>query len=484
VLSKLEQGQAEQCRRSFFRFFCYFWSEIEASDLTLSWHIKFLCNFLQGVAERWERKEKQDDVLINIAFGLSKSTILQLFEAWVIERNPQVKILGTSYAGKISTKNAGKVRECLKSPKFQRFFPRKVQFNPEIDGKTQFGTRAKGIYYTSSTGAAATGMHSDFILNDDPLSAQEANSKVKRDKAKDFLSETLSSRKTTEHTVTITVMQRLHLDDPSGYLLEKKLLQHVCLPVLVDASNRHLVQPKEALAYYDQHNGYLSPTRFGDAKIASFKVDLGPYAFAAQVQQNPLDDSTGIFKKGNFEIITWEQFNVVTAGKTVTWDFDADTALTDDRANDPTALLASYTVDGTTYIRESFTDYLAYEKLLDSIPTFLDRNGRTTSSTLYVEPKANGKSVIDSLTKRGKVLLKEAPAPTRDKVQRAHDILAYVYQNNVKLIDGAWVVPFLQELTTFPNAPHDDRVDTLTQCLARVLGIGQKKKKVMRVYGN
>ena len=481
MLDELESAQAEQCRRSFFRFFCYFWSEIEAGKLVLSWHIRFLCDFLQGVGERLEQGIVQDDVLINIAFGLSKSTILQLFEAWLLLRNPSFKILGTSYAAKISIKNAGKVRECLKSKKFQRFFPGKVVFG-EIDGKTQFETKAKGIYYTSSTGGAATGMHSHAIVDDDPLSAKHANSKAKRESANEYKSGTLSSRKAEEYTVTITVMQRLHVDDPSDHLLEKKQLQHVCLPVYIDASNRHLVKPQAALAYYDAHGGYLSPERFGDAKIQRFKVDLGPYAFAAQVQQNPLDDSSGIFKKGNFEIITWEQFQVVTAGAKVTWDTDLDTALTDDRANDPTGFLSSCTVDGTTYIREFHAGWLAYEDLLDHIPKFLNRNGRTTDTTLYVEGKANGKSVIDSMVKRGKVLVKEAPTPVKDKTARAHEVLAYVYANNVKLIDGQWIIAFLQELTTFPNAPHDEAVDCLTQCLARAIGLGKKKKVQMRVY--
>lgn len=482
MISKLDEYKAELCKRDFYEFFCEFWGEIEASKLVLNWHIKFLCDFLQTVVERWERKEIQLDVLINIAFGLSKSTILQLLQEWIILRNPSAKIFGTSYAGKISVKNAGKVREGLKSAKFQSWYPNKILFNKEIDGKTQFANLAKGIYYTSATGAAATGMHSDFIINDDPISAKEANSQVKRETTKEYISETLSSRKTEDYTVTITIMQRLHMDDVAGYLLAKKPLQHINLPAYVDSTNRHLVKPQSALEYYDKHDGYLNPIRFGKDKIQAFKVDLGPYAFAAQVQQNPLDDSSGLFKKDNFEIISFEDFQTVTEGQKIVWNYDADTALTQNTANDPTALLASCTVEGITYIRESFAIWLEHEELLDSIYTFTKRNGLSSGSELYIEPKSGGLAVLSSLQKRQLLFVLESPAPTKDKVQRAHEVIPYVYENKVKLIDGQWVIPFLQELTTFPNGAHDDRVDTLTQCLARIIGLNTKKKKIAKIY--
>ncbi|AII50374.1 phage terminase large subunit [Hymenobacter sp. APR13] len=477
-VTELDAAIAIKCKRNFTSFFIHFWETIEAGQLVMSWHIEFLCAELQKVVLCWERKEKQLDVLINLPFGLSKSTVLQLLQAWITLRNPSVKILGTSYAGRISAKNSGKVRECLKSPKFQSWYPGVVIFNKEIDGKTQFGTEAKGIYYTSSTDSAATGMHSDFIFNDDPLSAKQANSEKKRDTVNDFISNTLSSRKTEEYTVTVTVMQRLHLEDPAGMLLAKKQLNHINLPARVDAHNRSLVKPVVALSYYDAHDGYLNPVRFGEAKIAEYKGELSHFAYAAQVMQNPADDSTGLIKKDDFEIINWQQFLAVTAGSNVVWNFDADTALTANRANDPTALLASCVVKGTTYIRESYSCWMEQDDLVAFLPEFLKRNGATTTSTLYVEPKANGKPIVNTLSRSGNILVEEAPNPTSDKVQRLHNVLPEINKYNVKLIDGHWIVAFLQELTAFPNGKHDDRVDTLTQCLAR-LTVPAKKKPII-----
>ena len=485
MLSRLDAAYAERARRNFYEFFKSFWETIEAVELKLNWHLQLLCDELQQVYLTWERKESQPDVLINCPFGVSKSTILQLFEAWVTLRSPSVRILGTSYAAKISIKNAGKARACLKSLKFQQWYPGRVVFNRENDGKTEFENLALGKYMTASTGGAATGQHADFIFNDDPLSARDAHSKPKREAANDFLGETLSSRKTDKaRTVTVTVMQRLVSEDPSGHLLSKKPnLNHICLPAELTAETRKLVKPQAAVALYEAHDNLLDPVRLNREVLRNYKVELGPYAYAAQVLQNPADSNAGIFKKDWFQTINWEEFQRLTAGQEVVWHFDADTALTADTSNDPTALLATCYVDNTVFVRESYAGWLEYEDLLNYIPEFLARNGYDpVKSQLHLEPKANGKSVFQSFSKRGNVNVVEAPAPTTDKVARAHNVVPFCASKRVVFIDGNYIHSLQAELFAFPNSAHDDRVDTLTQCLARVIGLTNSPKRKLKVY--
>jgi len=477
-------ARAEKCRRNFYAFFQEFWETIEAVELKLNWHLKLLCDELQQVYLAWERKEIQPDVLINCPFGVSKSTILQLYEAWITLRHPSIWILGTSYAAKLSIKNAGKAKSCLESQKFQTWYPNLVVPNRSNWGKTEFHNMALGKYMTASTGGAATGQHADFIFNDDPLSAKDAHSKPKREAANDFLGETLSSRKTDkERTVTITVMQRLASDDPSGHLLGKKPnLNHICLPAELTEETRKLVKPQAAVALYEAHDNLLDPVRLNREVLRNYKVELGPYAYAAQVLQNPSDTSSGIFKKQWFDIITYEQFETLRANRPVVWHFDADTALTEDTANDPSALLASCYLDNTLYVRDSHAAWLEYEDLLDFIPKFLQRNGYDrVRSQLHLEPKANGKSVFQSFSKRSGVNVVEAPAPTKDKVQRAHDVVPFCASKRVVFIDGSYINSMQAELFAFPNAAHDDRVDTLTQALQRIVSAeAAKPKNTMR----
>ena len=476
------------CTRSFYHFFLEFWETVSTSDFVENWHIKLIADEHQKVYETWERGEAQKDVLNELCPGTSKTTtISQLFAVWLFVRNPKIRILFASYALRVAEKISDKTRDCIKSAKFKRIFGNTVKIRREVDGKGYYQLTGGGDRYTTSVDGSATSVHADFLFIDDGINAQEAYSKPAQEAAGLFVTDTVITRKTDKRrSVTIYTGQRTSLNDPQGKIRESKgeNLNIICLPAELTDATRKLVSPARAIAFYEANDNLLDPKRLDREVLADFKHSMGPYAYAAQFEQNPQDDSSGMFKRTNLEIITWEQFNIVTAGNKVIWDFDLDPALTGDTSNDPNGLLSSYTVGGTTYIRHAEAVWRDYEQLLDYLPVYLKQHGATSSSTLFVEPKAAGQPVVSSLAKRGGILAVEAPAPTKDKVARAHYVLPYVYANNVKLIDGSWITDFLRELTTFPNVLHDDMTDCLTQCLARAIGIGVKKKRVMRVYGN
>ena len=56
--------------------------------------------------------------------------------------------------------------------------------------------------------------------------------------------------------------------------------------------------------------------------------------------------------------------------------------------------------------------------------------------------------------------------PQSDKVMRLHAQIAMIENGFVHLPKEApWLAPYLAELTTFPNAKHDDQVDSTAQML-------------------
>jgi hypothetical protein len=67
---------ASICRDSFYDFIKRYWSKVITEPMVDNWHIKFLAEELQAVAERVFRKEpKKYDLIINISPGSTKSTI-------------------------------------------------------------------------------------------------------------------------------------------------------------------------------------------------------------------------------------------------------------------------------------------------------------------------------------------------------------------------------------------------------------------------
>src|SRR5690606_3272583 len=159
----------ELCKRSFYRFFLEMWETIETVELVPNWHIKYICDELQDVYETWEAGEAQDDVLINVPPGSSKSTIItQTFPAWLWVRNPSIRVISSSYSGDLATAHAVKTRDMLRSDKFNRLYPNLIEFKHDTDGKTHYKNTKNGERLVTYTVGRVIGMHGDFIISDDP----------------------------------------------------------------------------------------------------------------------------------------------------------------------------------------------------------------------------------------------------------------------------------------------------------------------------
>jgi predicted phage terminase large subunit-like protein len=471
-----DQLEADICKESFFEFFCAFWSTIEAVELKLNWHIKYLCDQLQEVYELWERKQAQPDVLINVPPGTSKSTtVTQLFPAWLWVKKPSIRLISSWFNAGLSISHSTKTHFCLKSPKFQRLYPGLVEFQEDQDGKTDYRNTALGQRYSTSTTGSPTGNHADFIITDDPLNPQKAASEAALVSASEHL-KTLATRTTDpERTVKIMVMQRIAEKDPAGeWLTSGKPLRHICLPgELTKDEQTGEVGKQVRPAYLKEEyvNGLLDPIRRLRPVLQDLKVALGSYAYAGQVQQLPASDEGGILKKAWFRKISYPDFLKLPGAAQAVWHGDADTAYTDQQKNDPSALLISTYIGQTLYV--SFVDemWLELPDLKKKLPQLLAEHGAATPrSKLHVEPKASGKSVVQEIRSLTQLNVVEAPTPDGDKRSRVNTASPFIEAGRVVLIDGSWNEKLINQSAAFPTAAHDDMLDCLTQAIRRHIG--------------
>lgn len=473
-----DQLEASICEESFFEFFCAFWSTIEAVELKLNWHIRYLCDQLQEVYELWAAGTPQPDMLINVPPGTSKSTtVTQLFPAWLWVKRPSLRLISSSFNAGLSISHSTKTRLCLRSPKFQRLFPGRVEFQEDQDGKTDYRNTALGQRYSTSTTGGPTGNHADFIIIDDPLNPQKAASEAALQAASDHL-KTLATRTTDpERTIKIMVMQRIAEKDPAGeWLASGRKLRHICLPgeLTKDEQTGEIgKQVRPAYLKEEYVNGLLDPVRRPRPVLQDLKVALGSYAYAGQVQQLPAPDEGGILKKAWFRTISYPDFLKVAGASTAKWDGDADTAYTDQQKNDPSALLISTYLGQTLYV--SFVDemWLEMPELKRRLPKLLaEHNAGTPQSKLYVEPKASGKSVVQELRDITQLNVVEAPTPDSDKRSRVNTVSAFIEAGRVVLLDGSWNQKLINQAAAFPTAAHDDMLDCLTQAIRRHTATG------------
>ena len=75
------------------------------------------------------------------------------------------------------------------------------------------------------------------------------------------------------------------------------------------------------------------------------------------------------------------------------------------------------------------------------------------------------KSIVQTLIRETGLNVKEDKPPTKDKVARVADISASLESGRVSLLNGDWNREFLDQLTKFPSAKHDDMVDCLVMAI-------------------
>ena len=215
--------------RSLYHFLEYFWPVYSSQPFSTNWHLKYLCDELEKVADKVSKRQPRDyDLVINVPPGTTKTALVSImFPIWCWTRWHWMLIITMSYSDKLSLESADYCRDILQSHLFKEMYPdiiikedKNVKSNFKI-AKRMAG--AGGIHRqdrlltgggrisTSLTGTI-TGFHADILIVDDPLNPTQAASEVELANANHFMEQTLPLRKRDKDiTPTILIMQRLHM---------------------------------------------------------------------------------------------------------------------------------------------------------------------------------------------------------------------------------------------------------------------------------
>lgn len=436
------------------------WSEVIPDSPVWNWHIKYLCDELQEVAERLFRgEEKRHDLIINVPPGSTKSTICsQMFPAWVWTRMPEAKHICASYSADLALLHSRKTRDIVKSAKFQKIFPLKI--SEDQDTKTYYENEAKGYRYAVGSGGSVTGMHGHFIIVDDPINVQQADSLADRKKINRWMTETLSTRKADKaRTPIILIMQRLHEDDPTGDMLSRNMdkdgvlrgVKHICLP----AEESELVSPPELRENYVQ--GLLDPVRISRKILNKQRIDLGDTGYAGQFSQSPSPREGTLFRcaelKRDGSMPPLSEFVRVVrfwdkAGTQGGGCFSAGTLMGKHR-------------NGQFYILDVIRGQWAPEKREEIIRRTAESDGVGVIVGIEQEPGSGGKESAESTVRNLAGFIVIVDRPTGDKETRAYPFSVQLNNGNVHVPARApWLQDWENEMVLFPASKRKDQVDS------------------------
>jgi hypothetical protein len=155
------------------------------------------------------------------------------FPAFVLGRQPTAKFICASYSQDLAGKHSGDFRKVVHSAWYHTTFQPAAPFK---ETEAEFQTARGGFRFTTSVGGTLTGRGGDFLVVDDPLNATEAYSKSSREKANSWFVGTLLSRLDDKRSgAIIVIMQRLHQEDLTGFLLEQGGWELLKLPSVAPA---------------------------------------------------------------------------------------------------------------------------------------------------------------------------------------------------------------------------------------------------------
>lgn len=481
-LERLYAVRAAECYDSFYQFFIEFWDVINQDELTLNWHIKFLCDYLQGVVMRAIQKlPKERDVITNIPPGLSKSTIFsQMLGAWVWAHAPHFVIITSTHSNDLSIDQSLKSKDIVKSERWNKYFQPKIYakfgkyMNLTKDNEKDWRNNFGGVRFFTSVGGAIIGKHAHLIIWDDLIDVEKANSEAVRKKANRHVSKVLPTRKKDKLvTPTIGIMQRLHEEDPTGYMLKiDDSIDHIKLP----AKDNGEIKPERLREFYK--DGFLDPVRLGQDVLDEQAKLLGTYDFAGQYDQDPTPKGGGKVK--------YEWFNYIDeqdVPEGIVWDLWIDGAYTNNTKNDPTGLV----VKGfdkrrnRMYVKYAKSAYMEMPDLLREVPKICNVQDIGNRSRVYIEPKASGHSLAQMLkevTELSAVLIK-GKLVSDGKDARLSVASPKVEAGQVYIVKGGWNENYVGQICSFPIATHDEYVDLIGYAADEYFG-SRKVKGVKR----
>lgn len=272
-----------------------------------NWHIDLICEYLIAC-----QKREITRLIINIPPRFMKSIAASVaFPAWLLGHDPKTQIMCASYGQRLSEKFSIDSRLIVTSPWFKQVFP-KCELLSDQNTKAKFMTTERGYRIATSIGGSVTGSGADFLIVDDPLNADQANSVVALENANNWFDQVFSTRlNDPKKGVIIIIMQRLHENDLSGHLLAKEAgWEHLKIPLI--AEKTEIIQ--KGNFYKERQEGdLLHEDRIGEKEVKRLQIELGAYGFAGQYQQTPSPSGGGIFRK------EWLQFydnvNLATLNK-------------------------------------------------------------------------------------------------------------------------------------------------------------------------
>ncbi len=441
---RLEQlNKIDACKNNFLNFVSVLWPEFIVGE-----HHETIAKKLEKIATGELKR-----LIINMPPRHTKSEFASyLFPAWMIGKNPAMKIIQATHTTELAIGFGRKVKNLIEREEYSEIFPEtKLAVDSKASGR--WDTNRGGMYYAVGVGSNLAGRGGDLIIIDDPHSEQTAMSNTGFEDAWDWY--TGGPRQRLQPGGAIVLVQtRWSEKDMTGQLIRAQAKDS-------NADQWEIVE----LPAIMPSGKPCWPEYWPLKDLAAVQASIPPSKWNAQYQQQPTGEDNAILKREWWRV--WEKESVPQLQYVIQ---SYDTAFSKRETADYSAI----TTWGVFYPEEGAAPNLI---LLDAqkgrweFPELkniaMEQYKFWEPETVIIEAKASGLPLTHELRNIGIPVVNFTPSRGNDKVSRVHAISPLFESGMIWFPEKRWAEEVIEECAAFPNGEHDDLVDSTTQALMR-----------------
>jgi len=452
----------------------YFFKKQYNRKFVVSDHHKEICKVIKRIFMGDCRR-----VIINMPPRYGKTELLvKTLISMGLALNPKSKFIHTSYSETLALDNSESVKDLVESEDYQEYF--NFQLKKDSKSKRKWYTSEGGGIYATASGGQITGfgagqvdkeeeeiedflngielMQNKFkgaIIIDDPVKPEDAASPNIREKINQRFDNTIRSRVNSRNTPIVIVMQRVHEQDLSGYLIDLEPNEwEVLMMPAISEEGKPLWEFKHTLEELDSLR------------------KANEIVFDSQYQQDPKPSKSVVFDKK--EIMRFSMDNLNTdnlEGKIGAIDVA-------DEGEDALSFPIGYIIADKIYI----TDWLfTTENTEYTIPVSTQLTRHHKLDYLAIETNNHGslflKQVNQEVKGTGIIGVHQSTNKHSRIIQNAHFIRNYVvFRNDYEIgSDYDKAMKQLFNYTKDGKAEHDDSPDSIALLVALARDLYQSK---------
>jgi len=419
-----------------------------------NWHIHAIAHKLRQVEDK-----KIKRLIINVPPRHLKSICVSVaFPAWLLGRDPTRRIICASYSQELSKKHALDCRTILQSSWFQRLFP-KCRPHSSRNTDQEIMTTQMGMRLATSVEGSLTGRGGNYLIIDDPIKPSEVMSSTTRANVIDWYNNTAYTRLNNKNEdAIIIVMQRLHIDDLVGYLLDQQNGMWDVLSIPAVAEQDEEIEAGNETIICRLKGNIIDDRRENETSLSEAKLTLGSQSYSAQYQQRPVPAGGNIIK------IEWfSRYSTPPQRNELDYIVQSwDTANKAAELNDHSACTTWGIKEDRFYLLDVARVKLEFPDLKRRV---IEEVKKHSPHAVFIEDAGSGTQLCQILEAE-KLLHPLSAKPQHDKITRATGQTPIIEAGRVYLPNQApWLLGFINEVAAFPAGRHDDQVDSMINFL-------------------